>query len=536
MQTLRQSMSWMHTWTGLLFGWVLYFMFLTGTAGYYDAEMDRWMRPEHPAPVEVTDPAAFVSMGLDHAAAAAPDATEYRVFLPIARTTTPFVRVFTTSQSEDGEIVRGRYELLADGSPLPAARDTGGGQTLYRMHWTFHYIPAVIGEFIAGLAAVFMLAAIISGIITHKKIFSDFFTLRLAKGQRSWLDSHNVVSVMTLPYQIMITFSGILLVMTTFFLPIFIVHYGYNENTQNTVLEEVFGITDPVERTGENVALIDIAPLIARYEELLPDERVYIVTITNPGDSTSTVQLSGTIADGVLREPASVKFDGVTGEVLTVSRRKITNTMGVINLLEGLHEGLFAGPVLRIGFVISGLMGGGMIATGLVLWTKKRRQKLRGDDKAERNLIIIERLNVGVIAGLPIAIAALFYANRLVPVGIEGRAEWEVNVMFLTWLALIVHGLARKPQSAWLEQLSAAAAVFAFIPMLNALTTDKHLGSTLPLPGRPGDPDLAVIDLWFLVIGAGFAYVATIAARKSGKINKKGGAIEGAASEPAPAE
>lgn len=36
----------LHTWVGVLFGWLLYFMFVTGTAGYLDTEIDRWMRPE----------------------------------------------------------------------------------------------------------------------------------------------------------------------------------------------------------------------------------------------------------------------------------------------------------------------------------------------------------------------------------------------------------------------------------------------------------------------------------------------------------
>jgi hypothetical protein len=41
-------MSWLHTWVGLLLGWVLYLMFVTGTAGYLDTEIDRWMKPELP--------------------------------------------------------------------------------------------------------------------------------------------------------------------------------------------------------------------------------------------------------------------------------------------------------------------------------------------------------------------------------------------------------------------------------------------------------------------------------------------------------
>jgi uncharacterized iron-regulated membrane protein len=44
----RQSMSWLHTWIGLVAGWVLYFIYLTGTLGYVDKEIDYWMTPDRP--------------------------------------------------------------------------------------------------------------------------------------------------------------------------------------------------------------------------------------------------------------------------------------------------------------------------------------------------------------------------------------------------------------------------------------------------------------------------------------------------------
>ena len=43
---LRQSMAWIHTWLGLLAGWILFAMFLTGTASYFRPEITRWMQPE----------------------------------------------------------------------------------------------------------------------------------------------------------------------------------------------------------------------------------------------------------------------------------------------------------------------------------------------------------------------------------------------------------------------------------------------------------------------------------------------------------
>lgn len=41
-------MAWLHTWSGLVVGWVLFFVFVTGTAGYFNSEITRWMQPELP--------------------------------------------------------------------------------------------------------------------------------------------------------------------------------------------------------------------------------------------------------------------------------------------------------------------------------------------------------------------------------------------------------------------------------------------------------------------------------------------------------
>ncbi len=516
MKSLRQSMSWMHTWTGLLLGWILYFMFLTGSAGYYDTEIDRWMKPEQPAPVDITgDGSALFQMGIDYASAQAPQADSYFVIVPTNRTYSPYVSVGWQGTDEGGERVSGRAQLTADGQIVPDPRDTGGGQSLYQMHWTFHYIPRALGEFIAGLAAFFMFAAILSGIITHKKIIADFFTLRLSKGQRSWLDSHNVLSVMTLPYQIMITYSGLLFVGTLFFAPIIVAQYGVSEDARDALIEEVFGIGDEPERTGEAMDLTPIAPLIVEARKSFPNEPVSRLTVTNPGDATAHIQVFGTISEAIQRKAPSVTFNGVTGERLEEYPRGIASALDVIDTFEGLHEALFAGPILRVLFFLSGLLGGGMVATGLVLWTKKRRQKLSPGMSASKSLLVIERLNVGVVAGLPLGIAAYFWANRLLPLNLAGRADWEIHVIFLTWAAALTHSLIRGPKNAWVEQLAAAAALFILIPILNALTTDIHLGNTLPLPGRPGDWVLAGVDLWMVIIGAGIAYAARIASQKT---------------------
>lgn len=42
----RQSMAWLHTWSGLVVGWILFAVFVTGTLSYFRPEISQWMRPE----------------------------------------------------------------------------------------------------------------------------------------------------------------------------------------------------------------------------------------------------------------------------------------------------------------------------------------------------------------------------------------------------------------------------------------------------------------------------------------------------------
>lgn len=47
------------------------------------------------------------------------------------------------------------------------------------MHWRLHYLPGDLAQWIVGVSTMFMLVAIVSGVIVHRKIFKDFFALGL---------------------------------------------------------------------------------------------------------------------------------------------------------------------------------------------------------------------------------------------------------------------------------------------------------------------------------------------------------------------
>ena len=111
---------------------------------------------------------------------------------------------------------------------------------------------------------------------------------------------------------------------------------------------------------------------------------------------------------------------------------------------------------------------------------------------------LVDRLNVGTVIGMPIAIAAYFWANRLLPVSLATRAEWEVHVMYLTMAAMFAWPMIRGTERCRIEMLWLCAAAFGLLPVVNFLTTSRHLGNSLP----QGDWIMAGFDLTALACSA----------------------------------
>jgi len=54
---------------------------------------------------------------------------------------------------------------------------------------------------------------------------------------------------------------------------------------------------------------------------------------------------------------------------------------------------------------------------------------------------IVEVLNTATVAGLLMAVAAFFWANRLLPLALPDRSHWEIRCFFIVWGLWLVHSL-----------------------------------------------------------------------------------------------
>jgi len=504
---MRQSMSSLHTWVGLLLGWVLYAMFLTGTVSYFKDELSQWMRPELARLSEIPDQAVVAQRIADELGKIAAGSTQWSVRLPDARNNSVYA-FWRTSARGAGQ--RGFAEANFD--PLTGqkvvARDTLGGEFFFRFHFQFHYMSVLWGRWLAGVAAMFMLIAIVSGVITHKKIFIDFFTFRWGKGQRSWLDAHNALSVFGLPFHLMITYTG-LVTMMAMYMPWGERAAFKSPAERQQITAELSAFIQPGKPSGQNAPLASIEDMVRQAQERWGRDNVGRVNAVNPGDAAARVAVSRGDPGRVSMSPQYMEFDGVTGKLLTV-RENVGAAAETRGVLYALHLGRFSDTATRWLYFLVSFMGTAMVGTGLVMWTVKRRQKLPDPARPYFGFGLVERLNIASIAGLSIAMTAFLWGNRLLPRPLEGRADWEIHAFFIVWALTLLHAVVRPARSAWVEQLWAAAALLFLVPVLNALTTQRPLWRSL----AEGDWIFAGVDLTCCALAVLHAVLAIRAARQ----------------------
>ena len=84
-QGLRQSMAWLHTWSGVALGWLRVAIFLTGTIAYFRQEVTFWMQPELHGSQPSPDAAIVALQTLEQIA---PGAESWSISLPTERVNT----------------------------------------------------------------------------------------------------------------------------------------------------------------------------------------------------------------------------------------------------------------------------------------------------------------------------------------------------------------------------------------------------------------------------------------------------------------
>ncbi|MFT3954510.1 MAG: PepSY-associated TM helix domain-containing protein [Piscinibacter sp.] len=529
----RLSMTWLHTWFGLVLGYVLMIAFFFGALSVFDREIDRWAIPQtrfEPQPMPSFDrmlaPIFRQITPEDEELAAARE----RVGGPLPATlplmnwsayTThrdPVLSLFaefavTNNPNDPDDHVHGHVTIdPRDGRALPHDQLKIGSEFFYPMHYSLHLHWKGLGYWIVGLAALVMLAALVSGVVMHRKIFRELFTFRPNKHtQRSVLDLHNLTGVVALPFHFIFALSGLTIfagiylpVSSTLLEPLAMRHAVAEAQAKGLAFKPA-GVAAPL-------ASVDAMVLEAkrRWEARGMPGEVGFLTVNHVGDANSYVSIYRAGSDRVALVGQAVHFEGPTGKVIREEPPPSVVT-GINEFLTGLHLQHFEHWLLRWFYVLGGLAGCACIATGFIFFVEKRKkQHAKAGVGGAR---WVDALAITTVTGMVVAALAILVANRLLPADLAHRGDWEERVFWAAWLLAFGHAAWRSAAvreariaPAWREQCWAIVALALAAVGLNWATTGDHLLRTIGAGYWP----VAGLDLALLASAA----IAVLAARR----------------------
>lgn len=512
-ETFRVSMAYLHTWLGLVLGFILMAVFFFGSLSVFDREIDRWSIPEtrgQAAPLPAFDARV---LPLFQTVKPDPESVKFAQGEVIGQLPPPetlkasdwfvgtnhrdplislFVSYDVPNKPKDPSVDHVHVDgqaLLNPHTGERVADDVAerlhlGSEFFFPLHYGLHLTWKDLGIWIVGLSAMAMLAALISGVVMHRRIFREFFTFRPEKqALRSTLDLHNMTGVLALPFLFVITFSG-LLIFASLYLPS--VHQLMHPLEERLEAAEAVRKSLPEDPAGVPAPLASIDAMIgaakARWAQRGVPGEVGFVDIIHVGDANGYVSIWRDSVDRVATAEV-LHFQASTGK-LVYEEPPAHPVDQVEGFLTGLHFQQFKHWGLRWLLFAGGLMGCACIATGFLFFVEKRKKKHAA--AASGGARIVDALAVTAVTGMLVATGAIFVANRALPTTTPGYNTWQQVIFWLVWLATLGHALIRSGpvgkggvSKAWAEQCLLAAVLAACAAVANWATTGDHLVKTI---------------------------------------------------------
>ncbi len=536
-QNFRLAMAWLHTWFGLVLGFVLMVVFFFGALSVFDREIDRWAIPAtrfEPQPMPSFDKVlrpvfegmqpTQQSINQMQGKVDGPMPERFDTVRRWGAYTThrdPVLGIFAgyevpNARNPDDAVWGNRTIDPRSGATLPDDRLKIGSRFFYPLHYSLNLRWLNIGTWVVGLAALVMLAALVSGVVMHRKIFREFFTFRPKKStQRSALDLHNMTGVLALPFHFFFAFTGLVIFAGIYF-PV--------AHTQLNPLHELHEKLEaqetgmPHDRAGVAAPIASVDAMVAEAQRRWANRgmagEVGFLALQHVGDANGYVSVYRAGTDRIALVGEGIHFKASTGELLREDPPH-SAVDSVNEFLTGLHLQHFRHWLLRGLYLFGGLMGCVCIATGFIFFVEKRKkQHARQGSQGSR---VVDALAVTTVTGMLIAALGMLIANRLLPdalpAGLPPRGDVEQYLFWAGWVLAMAHAFVRSApvalgriNPAWREQCWAVAAMAVLAVGLNWATTGDHLVKTV----NEGYWPVAGVDLFLLAS----ALLAVVAARR----------------------
>lgn len=458
-----------HTWTGIVAGLILFVAFYAGALTMFKEPLDRWIAP----------PAPYSKAGLERASELIAGALAMR---PEAAKDFSLVLAETDGKPLHVTWQQGRIDpnpwsatLAPDGAIEVAQLDPSGIGLLVDVVHRTAGIPGDldIGTMVTGIASALYVVALVSGvIILLPSLVKDFFALRLGRNvKRMWLDAHNIVGIVSLPFHIVIALSAV----------VFGLHDQFYDSLDHVVYEgrmrAVMEASSPLRKLPKDAgpaAMLPATELLARARAFAPDFEPSSLQYQRFGTGGALVRVWGEDPRYLVRNHGFLVMSPVTGAV--VDTDYMPGHQGtwsaVVSSFFSLHFGSFGGGLIRWSYFLLGLAGAFLFYSGNLLWVETRRKTERrggGPVTQSRSTALMAAGTVGVCLGCMAGLSLTIAAGKWLHGSVENLNAWHHGVYYAVFLGACAWAFGRGAARAGVELLWLTAAATAAIPATTLL-------------------------------------------------------------------
>lgn len=510
-----------HTWTGIITGMALFIAFYAGALTVFKEPLARWVSPPSELRQVSLDEAQqlIVRTLAEHPASAA----DFTIHLHEAEHLP--ARMSWQIRDADGD----DHDESAVRHYLATLDDSGASQM--REHQPsdlssfIDVLHRVVGlpvdsdpnRWVMGVVAALYTLALISGVVVLvPSLVKDFFALRVGKNlKRMWLDAHNVVGIVSLPFHIVMALTSV----------VFAYHDGIYYLQDQFIHDGKWAGAFQRQRPAagampehDPATMLAPAQLLASAQAFAPGFAPAMLQYQQVTGARPIVRVWG--KDEAAVSPRArggfLALDPYSGKVINSDflpgRQDAPNLF--ISSFFALHMAAFGGTPVQWMYFLLGIAGAWLFYSGNLLWVETRRRKQSKDDvqppvqRLDTRLMASATIGVclGCVCGISLAIAGSKWLYVLFGEGLDGTRLLYYGTFFACIAWAFMAGAAR----AGVHLLWLACALTLAIPLTSLV------GALLPGLGLWANTSLASlgVDLTALLGALALAAMARATSRR----------------------
>ncbi|UYQ95619.1 PepSY domain-containing protein [Chitinophaga horti] len=437
----------LHTVSGIVISVGLFVIFFAGAFTLFYKETEEWERSQ--APTAAVAPAKLLHLDtlVSTLTKAGNDLYARDIYIDLQAKS--LLQPVFLGRSEDslatGAATKFKSLYVDRDSYAITEQSAKSSATLGALLYELHFLEQLgdPGYYLAGLISLFLLFAVVTGIIIHwKKIISNFYLFRpYEKLKTVWTDAHTALGMIGIPFQFMYALTG-----AWFGLSILVASSGsllYNGN-QSKYYEEIFGHHEAYPGPRIDLGTHSLQAFVDSASSRWDGFRLTYIAFHGTGSANMKVNIYGEVdSRSGFFNFGELEFDVATGTVTHLEDPFHKSYDDLVSAaVHRLHFGYFGldgwrHMAVKVLYFLLAMATCFVIITGVLIWLEARKKKPFSQAVGHIYLPVC-------LSMLPIT-ALSYLVSRLTPASLGDYRAMVLNCVFFGgWLLMAVFFWYRK--------------------------------------------------------------------------------------------